>query len=186
MILHQLTDNLICEMKYKVNEAIQILEKTPLVLKSLLSELNDKWIYDNEGERSWSPFDIVGHLIHGEKTDWLPRIKIILGDNDRHFDVFDRFAQFENSKGKTINELLTEFEILRIENISLLKSLNISEKDLEKTGIHPELGLVTLREHLSTWVVHDLSHLSQITRVMAKQYKQEMGPWIKYFQKLKD
>ena len=171
-------------MKYKVNEAIRILERTPLVLKSLLSELDDSWIFNNEGAETWSPFDIVGHLIHGEKTDWLPRIKIILSDNDKHFHAFDRFAQFEKSKGKTINELLSEFKILRIENIKLLQSFNISETDLEKTGIHPEFGLVTLRQHLSTWVVHDLTHLSQITRVMAKQYKPETGPWIKYFPKL--
>ena len=171
-------------MKYKVNEAIQILEKTPLILKTLLSQLDDSWIHNNEGAETWSPYDIVGHLIHGEKTDWLPRVKIILSDNDKPFNAFDRFAQFENSKGKTINELLNEFEILRIENIRNLKSLNISETDLEKTAIHPEFGLVTLRQHLSTWVIHDLTHLSQITRVMAKQYKSETGPWIKYFPKL--
>jgi len=135
----------------------------------------------NEGGESWSPFDIVGHLVHGEKTDWITRTETILKyGKEKTFEPFDRFAQFENSKGKNINELLSEFSALRLKNLHRLNEMNIREDDLIKKGIHPHFGKVTLRELLATWVVHDLGHISQIARVMAKQYKDEVGPWKEY------
>lgn len=173
-------------MKYSVDKSIEILQATPNTLRSLLGGLSIDWTNQNEGPETWSPFDIIGHLIHGEKTDWIPRAKIILGSGDKHFEPFDRFAMFSNSAGKNIMDLLSEFEGLRAININELIALNISESDLEKTGIHPEFGPVTLRNLLSTWMVHDLNHISQIVRVMAKQYKAETGPWPKYIKLLND
>jgi hypothetical protein len=166
---------------FNLKEAVEILERTPDVLTSLLGNLPDRWIYNNEGGESWSPFDIVGHLIHGEKMDWIPRAKIILEcGEEKPFEPFDRFAQFNDSKGKTLNNLLEEFAKLRYVNIDVLKKLNLDENDFNKKGIHPEFGKVTLKQLFSTWVVHDLSHIRQISRVMAKQYKNEIGPWEKY------
>ncbi len=168
-------------MNFEINKAIPVLERTPLVLRSLLQGLPEEWIYENEGKDTWSPFDVIGHLIHGEKTDWMVRSEIILGDGpDKVFEPFDRFAQFEDSKGKTLEVLLTEFETLRNGNLELLKSKQLSSEDLNLEGIHPELGTVTLAQLLSAWVVHDLGHITQISRVMAKQYKNEVGPWPKY------
>ena len=168
-------------INFNLKEATEILERTPAVLISLLSGLSDEWIYNNEGGESWTPYDIVGHLIHGEKKDWIQRTNIILEHGeDKPFEPFDRFAQFKDSEGKTLNDLLEEFEKLRKVNIDVLNNLNLEEKDLNKKGIHPEFGNVTLKQLLSTWVVHDLSHIRQIARVMAKQYKNEIGPWEKY------
>lgn len=168
-------------MKYDINNALEILEQTPKTVYSLLSPLSDEWIFCNEGNATWSAFDIVGHLIHGEKTDWIPRMNIILSDSDNKiFKPFDRFAQFENSKGKLMSQLLNEFSELRQTNLKFLKSLNLTKVQLELKGIHPELGEVTLYQLLATWVVHDLGHLAQISRVMAKQYKTEVGPWAAY------
>ena len=168
-------------MKYNLTEALEVLEQTPRTLKSFLGHLSDSWLYNNEGENTWSPYDIVGHLIHGEKTDWIPRLKIILSDSaDKTFVPFDRFAQFENSKGKSITQLLDEFEALRKDNLTILRQLNLSEAQLELKGQHPELGETTLSQLLSTWVTHDLGHIAQISRVMAKQYKDQVGPWVAY------
>jgi hypothetical protein len=168
-------------MEFDLEKSIEILERTPSVLKLLLSGLHNDWIINNEGGDSWSPFDIVGHLIHGEKTDWVVRTKIILSDTgDKKFEPFDRFAQFEKSKGKSLQELLNEFDKLREENISFITGLNISEQMLDKTGIHPEFGNVTLRQLLAAWTAHDLSHIAQAARVMAKQYKEASGPWVEY------
>jgi len=168
-------------MKFKLNEAISILEKTPLLLKYFLKDLPSEWTHKNEGDNTWSSFDIVGHLIHGEKTDWMVRTEIILGDNpNKEFEPYDRFAQFENSKGKTLEELLAEFESLRNDNLNKLQSWHISLEDLSLKGVHPEFGAVTLSQLLSAWVVHDLGHIAQVSRVMAKQYKNEVGPWPKY------
>lgn len=168
-------------MKFELNKALPLLKRTPSVLRSLLNDLPEEWIHENEGKDTWTPFDVIGHLIHGEKTDWMVRSEIILGDGpDKVFEPFDRFAQFEDSKGKTLEELLTEFETLRNENLELLKSKQLSSDDLNLKGIHPELGVVTLAQLLSAWVVHDLGHIAQISRVMAKQYKNEVGPWPKY------
>jgi hypothetical protein len=169
-------------MKYTIKEAAQVLERTPLVLRTLLAGLADGWTMSNEGLDTFSPYDVLGHLIHGEKTDWVTRAKIILESGiSKPFTSWDRFAQYEESKGKTLEQLLDEFEAVRKENMQWFKGLNLSEADLNKKGMHPKLGAVTLRNLLSTWVVHDLTHIAQITRVMAKQYKEEMGPWPEFF-----
>lgn len=168
-------------MKFSIDSSIEILERTPQVLISLLNGLSDEWIKNNEGEETWSAFDIVGHLIYGEKTDWIVRMNIILSDNsDKTFSDFDRFAHFKESKGKTISQLLNEFKDLRNKNLTVLKSLELKSDDLKKSGIHPSFGEVTLKQLLSTWVAHDLGHIAQISRVMAKQYKEEVGPWWEY------
>ena len=172
-------------MEFNLEESIEILERTPFVLESLLSELSDDWTMQNEGGDTWSPFDVVGHLIHGENTDWLPRTKIILAQGgDKNFVPYDRFAQFENSKGKSLEELLSSFKTLRQNNIAELKRLEINEEKLALVGIHPEFGEVTLKQLLSAWVVHDLGHIVQVSRVMAKLYKKEAGPWVKYLKVL--
>lgn len=169
-------------MNYTKEQAIEILERTPAVLKSLLSNISNDWIMNNEGPETFSPYDVVGHLIHGEKTDWVVRAKIILEHGvNKPFDPYDRFAQYEESKGKNVEQLLDEFEAIRKENVAWLQSIQLAEDDLERKGKHPVLGEVTLRNLLSTWVVHDLTHIAQITRVMAKQYKEEMGPWPQFF-----
>ena len=169
-------------MQFTVEKSIEILERTPAVLKTLLSGLSDGWIMNNEGPETFSPYDVIGHLIHGEKTDWVTRAKIILEFGlSKPFTPWDRFAQYEESKGKTLLQLLDEFERIRKENMAWFKSLNLKETDLDKKGLHPKLGEVTLRNLLSTWVVHDLTHIAQVTRVMAKQYKEEMGPWPEFF-----
>jgi len=168
-------------MNYSVNKAIEILEQTPKTLKTFLGNLSEDWIYCNEGPNTWSAFDIIGHLIHGEKTDWMPRLHIILENSEQNtFAPFDRFAQFEFSKGKTLSELLNDFEVLRIQNLKELKALNLTQEQLTLKGIHPELGEVNLSQLLATWVTHDLGHIAQISRVMAKQYKNEVGPWAAY------
>ena len=165
---------------YTVNDSIAILERTPASLRALLSGLPDVWIYATEGESSWSPYDIIGHLIHGERTDWIPRARHILSQSPDPFEPFDRFAQFTDSKGKSLGELLDTFEVLRNENISALKALHLREDDLKLKGTHPALGSVNLRQLLATWTVHDLNHIVQISRTMAKLYKEETGPWSAY------
>jgi hypothetical protein len=165
-------------MEFDFNKSIELLQTTPSILRAWLDQLPQDWVLSNEGEDTWSPFDVVGHLIHGEKTDWIARAEIILSDEaDREFTPFDRFAMFEDSKGKTIHELLSEFEDLRRQNFERLRSLQISEADFDKTGLHPNLGVVTLRQLISTWVAHDLDHIGQIAGIMARQYKEEVGPW---------
>ena len=165
-------------MKYDLQKATEILSRTPQVLETLLSGLSDEWIFQNEGEETWSPFDVMGHLIHGEITDWIERMEIILSDHeDKKFTPFDRFAQFEESKGKNIAQLLAEFKTLRQRNLTILHSKTIDETTLNKKGEHPVFGDVTLENLLATWVAHDLGHIAQIARVMAKQYKEEVGPW---------
>jgi len=172
-------------MEFNINKSIEILANTPEVLKALLSGLSEEWLKGSEGANTWSPYDVLGHLIHGEKTDWIPRAKIILSDSsDKTFVPFDRFAQM-NQKEKNIDELLEEFDSLRKANIEELKEFQLNIEDLEKEGIHPELGKVKLKELLATWVTHDLGHLVQISRVMAKQYASEVGPWKAYLGILK-
>ncbi|REJ81765.1 MAG: DinB family protein [Bacteroidetes bacterium] len=168
-------------MEFSVAHSVEVLRVTPYVLRAMLSGLSDEWLYSNEGKDTWSPFDILGHLIHGEKTDWVPRMNIILsGNNDRKFKPFDRFAQLELNKGKSISDLLNEFEVLRAENIGILESENLTADQLMLTGIHPEFGRVDLKQLLATWIVHDLNHISQISRVMASQYSGYVGPWKTY------
>ncbi len=168
------------------NHATTILSRTPVILRSMLENLPAEWVFCNEAGQSWSPFDVVGHLIHGEKTDWIPRAKIILKFGEsRPFDPFDRFAQLEASKGKSPDELLRTFEQLRSENLSTLSTMKITGEDLHRKGRHPELGVVSLEELLATWVAHDLDHLVQISRTMARQYQEAVGPWRKYLSVMK-
>lgn len=171
-------------MEFDINKTLEVLERTPKVLDALLSGLADEWTMNNEGENTWSPFDIVGHLIHGEHTDWMGRLEVILDKKDKKFIPFDREAMFRESEGKNLQQLLSEFKQLREINLQRLKSLNLSEGDLNKTGIHPAFGEVTLRQLLSTWTIHDLTHIAQISRVMARQYKEAIGPWLEYFRVL--
>jgi hypothetical protein len=173
-------------MQFDLNRSLEILERTPLILESMLGWLSEDWVMNNEGADTWSPFDVVGHLIHGETTDWITRMDIILsGAADRTFKPFDRFAQFRESEGKTMQQLLDEFKRARKHNTELLRSKNLTEADLQLTGIHPSFGQVTLQNLLATWVVHDLDHIMQIARVMAKQYRSEVGPWVEYLKILK-
>lgn len=168
-------------MRFELSEALPVLERTPRVLRELLAGLPDAWIRATEGPDTWSPFDVVGHLIHGERTDWLPRTEIILKDGEtRPFPPFDRFAQFEASQGKRLEELLDTFAELRSANLGRLRSLGVSADDLPRRGQHPELGPVSLEQHLATWVAHDLSHIGQIVRVMGRAYTTEVGPWRAY------
>lgn len=168
-------------MKYNLTQAIQVLERTPASLDSLLRGLDTEWTNSNEGPDTWSPFDVVGHLIHGEKTDWIPRLQMVLEVGPpKTFTPYDRFAQQKTCLGKNMEQLLDEFSQCRAENIRILKSLRLTAEDFQKKAIHPELGPVTLEQLLSSWVVHDLGHLVQISRVMAKQYKDNCGPWPKY------
>ncbi len=173
-------------MEFSLSKSIEILERTPETLFQLLQNLHPDWTSTNEGVDTWSAYDVIGHLIHGDKSDWVVRAEIILSNrNEKHFEAFDRFAQFEDSKGKTLLLLLTEFKAIRKANIERLRNMNITNVDLKKTGIHPSFGSVTLAQLLATWVVHDLDHISQISRVMAKQYKEEVGPWIAYLKILR-
>lgn len=172
-------------MKYDLGKSIGVLQSTPAVLRSLLEGQHADWLMNNEGPDTFSPYDVVGHLVHGEKTDWTARIKMILEHaTTKTFEKYDRFAMYEESKGKTINHLLDEFENLREHNINWLRSLSLTTTDFEKKGLHPVLGEVTLENLLATWVVHDLTHIAQISRVMAKQYKEEIGPWTEFFRLL--
>jgi hypothetical protein len=166
---------------FVMSEAVAILSRTPETLDALLRDLPNGWIAAHEGGETWSPFDVIGHLIHGEHTDWIPRAKMILehGD-DRPFEKFDRFAQFEASKGRTLASLLDEFAALRRQNLRELESLRLTDTDLDRRGRHPELGIVTLRQLLATWVAHDLDHVVQISRAIARQYTDEVGPWHAY------
>ncbi|HEX5154377.1 MAG TPA: DinB family protein [Parafilimonas sp.] len=169
-------------MEYDIVKSLEILERTPAVLHTLLSGIDNEWVTNNEGPDTFSPYDVIGHLVHGEKTDWTARIKRILEyGTSKSFDSFDRFAMYEESRGKTMQQLLNEFEDIRKQNIIWFKLLDLQQTDYDKKGMHPKLGEVTLRNLLATWVVHDLTHIAQITRVMAKQYKAEIGPWVEFF-----
>ncbi|HKY41935.1 MAG TPA: DinB family protein [Pyrinomonadaceae bacterium] len=168
-------------MEFELDHAKDILRRTPSTLTALLQDLPDEWLFSNEGRDTWSPFDVLGHLIHGEETDWIPRAKIILEYGEqRAFEPFDRFAMLEKWKGKSLRELLATFEQLRGESLRQLDELNLTPELLVRRGKHPELGVVTLAELLATWVVHDLSHIGQIVRVMSKQYGESVGPWRAY------
>jgi DinB superfamily len=172
-------------MPFDLKQSIEILERTPRVVTDMLRGLSGDWVGKNEGPDTWSPYDIVGHFIHGEKTDWLARMHIILSDSgDKKFQPFDRFAQVRDSKGKTLSQLLDEFKSLREQNLQVLRSLDPTAEDLARQGIHPAFGPVTLSQLLATWVVHDLNHIAQIARVMASQYRPEVGPWVAYLRVL--
>jgi len=170
-------------MEYRLEEAVAVLERTPKVLDAWLRGLPDGWTRQNEGGETWSPYDVVGHLIVGEETDWIPRARRLLEHGESvPFDKFDRLAQFKANKGKTLEQLLDRFAEARAESLRQLRALKL---DLDKKGRHPALGSVTLRNLLATWVAHDMTHLSQICRVMAHQYREEVGPWVQYLGVLK-
>ena len=173
-------------MPHDLPQTISLLARTPAALNALLRDLPETWTLRNEGENTWSAFDVVGHLIHGERTDWMPRVRVVLQFGEaRPFEPFDRWAQFRESKGKSLGELLDEFAGLRSANLSELRALNLRPEDLERRGRHPALGVVTLSELLAAWAVHDLTHLHQISRVMAHQYREAVGPWGKFLGVLK-
>ena len=168
-------------MNHNLQDTISLLTRTPAALDVLLRELPEVWTLRNEGENSWSAYDIVGHLIHGERTDWMPRARMILQFGEsRTFESFDRLAQFRESRRKTLAQLLDEFARLRSENLHELRALNLGDEDLQRRGRHPALGLVTLSQLLATWAAHDLTHLHQVSRVMAHQYREAVGPWSAY------
>ncbi|MFZ0420920.1 MAG: DinB family protein [Candidatus Sulfotelmatobacter sp.] len=167
--------------EFNLTEAVAILTRTPATLDAMLRGLPDIWARRNEGKDSWNAFDIVGHLIVGERTDWMPRVRIILEHGEaRPFDPFDRFAQLQETQDKSLDQLLDDFARLRIENLTALQALNLQPEDLTRRGRHPALGVVTLSELLATWTVHDLTHLHQLSRVMAHQYRDAVGPWSAY------
>ncbi len=169
-------------MKFDLDKSMEIQQRTPAVLKTLLQGLHEDWIMSNEGPETFSPYDVIGHLIHGEKTDWRDRAEMIMTYGEsKTFVPYDRFAQFEESRGKSLEQLLDEFDTLRSLNLTWLASLHLSAEDFDKKGVHPSLGTVTLRQLLTSWTVHDLTHIAQISRVMAKQYKEEIGPWVEFF-----
>ncbi|HWB28318.1 MAG TPA: DinB family protein [Chitinophagaceae bacterium] len=173
-------------MEFSLQKSIEVLSATPATLDALLGGLSGRWVENNEGENTWSPYDVVGHLVVAEKTDWVVRMEVILSDaTDKTFPPFDRFAHFIESNGKTLKQLLDDFKAVREKNINILLSKNLTAADLAKTGIHPAFGEVTLGQLLSTWTVHDLNHLVQIARVMAKQYSEAVGPWNQYLSVLK-
>lgn len=173
-------------MHFQIEKSVEILSSTPGVLRAMLDGKSEEWTHRNYGERTFSPFDVVGHLIHGEKTDWIPRARIILDYGDAQpFEPFDRYAQFGASKGKSLADLLDEFEKLRRENLQTLAEMNLSEKDLGRPGRHPELGAVTMRNLLATWTCHDLNHIAQIAKAQAFQYETEVGAWKEYISILK-
>ena len=166
---------------FTVPLALEVLERTPRVLSVLLLGLSPDWTSANEGPDTWSPYDVVGHLIHGERTDWIPRARIILAQGpNRTFEPFDRFAQYHESQGKSVAGLLDEFARLRAGNLITLRGWQLSDRELALEGEHPELGTVTLRQLLATWVAHDLGHVAQTARVLAKQYREAVGPWRAY------
>ncbi len=168
-------------MEHNLQRTIALLTRTPAALNALLRDLPDAWTARNEGENTWSAFDVVGHLIHGERTDWMKRIRTILDfGEDRPFERFDRWAQVRESQGKSLEELLDEYARLRLENLDKLRALNLRPEDLERRGRHPALGVVTLSQLLATWAAHDLTHLHQISRIMAFQYRDAVGPWNKF------
>jgi hypothetical protein len=168
-------------MEHDLNHTTALLSRTPAALNALLRDLPDSWVFRNEGEDTWTPFDIVGHFVHGERADWIPRAQRILEFGEtRAFEPFDRLAQVRESKGKTLEQLLDEFAALRSENLAQLRAWNLRPQDLEKRGLHPSLGTVTMSQLLATWAGHDLTHLHQLSRVMAYQCREAVGPWSQY------
>jgi len=168
-------------MEHNLSHTISLLIRTPRVLDALLRDLPEVWTLQNEGENTWSAFDVLGHLIHGERTDWMPRARIVLQSGETQtFAPFDRLGHVRESEGKSMDQLLDEFARLRAKNLDELRALNLRREDLEMSGRHPALGTVTLSELLATWAVHDLTHLHQISRIMAHQYRQAAGPWSAY------
>lgn len=168
-------------MQFDITHGLAVLERTPGTLRSMLDGLPAVWTHATEGPDTWSAYDIVGHLIHGERTDWIARATIILAQGpERRFEPYDRFAQFRESQGRSLAQLLNEFASARAASLVTVHRWNLMDAQLSLEGEHPAFGRVTLRELLATWVAHDLGHIAQIARVMAKQYREEVGPWREY------
>ncbi|MBW8351564.1 DinB family protein [Bacillus sp. IITD106] len=173
-------------MNFNINEAVEVLERTPKTLEYFLSGLSNGWLDCNEGEGTWNTTEVIEHLIEGEKNNWIPRLKFMLQEGEsKPFPPFDRFSHLQDGGEKSIEEKLDEFKTIRAQNIEKLKALIEPDLHLEITGLHPEFGTVKVRELISTWVAHDLTHIAQIVRVMAKRYKEEVGPWVEYLSILK-
>jgi hypothetical protein len=174
-------------MNFDLLRATNVLSRTPATLRALLDGLDDSWVRSTEGPDTFSPFDVVGHLIDGEETDWIPRVRIILARGaSLRFAPYDRFRHFARNADRSLTSLLGEFERLRAENLEVLAGWKLTSQELELPGEHPSLGRVTLQQLLAGWVVHDLGHLAQVARVMAKQYRDEVGPWVPYLPVLTD
>ncbi len=174
-------------MRYEVESSMDVLRRTPDTLRGLLAGIGESWARSNEGRDTFSPFDVVGHLIDGEETDWIPRARIILAQGpDPTFTPYDRFRHYARNRGRSLDSLLDEFARLRTANLDLLASWKLGDPELDLQGRHPSLGPVTLRQLLATWVVHDLGHIAQVSRVMAKQYREAVGPWVEYLPVLTD
>ena len=168
-------------MTFRFDEGFPVLRRTPAALRALLQDLPETWTTATEGPGTWSPFDVLGHLIHGDRTDWVPRVEHILRHGDAvPFPAFDREAMFAASKGRSLAELLDTFDTVRSESLTRLNGLDLTDADLGRRGRHPEFGVVTLEQHLATWVAHDLDHVAQVVRVMARQYADAVGPWRAY------
>jgi hypothetical protein len=168
-------------MPHDLEQSISLLTRTPAALDALIRDLPEAWILRNEGESTWSVFDVVGHLVHGERTDWIPRVRMVLQFGEtRTFVPFDRWGQAQVSQDKSLEQLLDEFARLRSENLGELRSLNLRPEDLERRGSHPALGIVTLSQLLATWTAHDLTHLHQVSLIMAHKYREAVGPWSAY------
>jgi hypothetical protein len=168
-------------MEFQLQRSLEVLERTPAVLQVMLGGVSDFWVKQNYGDATFSPFDVVGHLIHAERTNWMTRARMILDAGDSQpFPPFDRYAMYETSKGKSIGDLLGTFAGERAANVKALRELNLTPAQLDARGKHPDFGAVTLRQLLSTWTVHDLGHLHQIAKSMAYQYRADVGPWRKF------
>ena len=168
-------------MEFNLSQGMEVLARTPPTLDAMLRGLGPEWLDATEGAETWSPYIILGHLIHGERTDWIRRAQVIRAQGPtRRFEPYDRFAQFQESRGKSLANLLDEFARLRAENLTTLAGWELTRIDLGLEGEHPEFGAVTLRQLLATWVAHDLGHIAQTARVMARQYREEVGPWRAY------
>jgi hypothetical protein len=174
-------------VRFDLDNAIDVLARTPATAKALLEGIDEPWARGDEGEKTFSPFDNIGHLIDGEETDWMPRARIILSDeSDKRFTPYDRFRHYQRNADRTLFSLLEELARLRAANLSELREWRLTETQLDMTGVHPTFGPVTLRQLLAAWVVHDLGHIAQIARVMAKQYRDEVGPWVPFMPVLTD
>ena len=168
-------------MRFDIDSAVEILSRTPGTIRALVSGLSDSWTTPNEGAETFSVFDVVGHLVDGEETDWIPRARIVLAQGEKNtFEPYDRFRHYERNRGRTLDSLIDELETLRARNLELLKGWKLGDESLSLTAKHPSLGTVTMSQLLAALVVHDLGYIAQISRVMAKQYRDEIGPWARY------
>ena len=168
-------------MSHHLPDTLSLLARTPITLNTLLRDQPEIWTHRNEGEKTWSAYNVIGHLAHGERADWIPRVKcILLHGESQAFEPFDRFAQDRESAGKSIAQLLDEFSQLRAENLATLRAMNLQPTDLDRRGLHPSLGRVTMSQLLATWAAHDMTHLHQISRILAHQYRDSVGPWSRY------